>query len=346
MQYKISVVIVWLIVFSFACHHPVQEEIIPVSRHLTADTICEYPFSSMGKMILKNGHIFMVDPISAGKMYIYNTQTGQTDYFQTVDPNYLSMADDTEYYPDALLQQLPLSFFHFYVNRYFHYTLENNKVKLTRQNLQPRGGSHITKAEQISEKKYVTLGFFRTGLLGLCDKESKEMKYYGHYPISVDIPFERSAMENIVQSFSGNIAYSGQHSKVVYAGNRFAYLSCYHFTGKKLIFQWEKHIVPLPATQIVDGEIKTDQTVTQGRFSGVAVAGDYIFACYTQKNVTDTVPDVAHSILVYDMNGNHVATYHIDCSISGIMADIEKGALYGFSFEDEPVIVRFQFDQI
>ena len=288
----------------------------------------------------------MVDPISAGKMYIYNTHTEQMDYFQTVDPNYLSMKDDEEYYPDALLQQLPVSFFHSYVNRYYHYTFENNKVKLTRQNLQPRGGLYITKAVQLIENKYVTHGYFRTGLLGLCDKESKEMKYYGHFPIPVDIPFERNAMERIVQSFQGNIAYSNIHSKVVYGCRSFSYLSCYHFTEKKLTFQWEKHIVPPPTTQIVDGILKSDKTVTQGGFSGVTVAGDYVFASYTQRNVTDSIPDITYSILVFDMQGNHVATYHIDCYISGIMVDIEAGSIYGFSFEDDPVIVRFQFNEI
>ena len=132
----------------------------------------------------------------------------------------------------------------------------------------------------------------------------------------------------------------------MYGSSYFAYLSCYHFTGKKLKFQWEKHIVTPPITQIVDGFLESDKTVTRGGFSGVTVAGDYVFASYTQRNVTDSLPGVTHSILVYDMLGNHVATYHIDCSISGIMVDIEAGSIFGISFEDDPVFVRFQFDQI
>ena len=345
MKYKLVVPALWLIVLNFACHHQVQNEIIPLSRHLTADTVCDYPFFPEGKVILKNDHIFMIDFFSAGKMYIYNTQTEQMDYFQTVNPNYLSMTDDAEYYPDAMLQQLPLSFFHSYVNKHYHYTLENNKVKLTRQNLRPKW-THITKAEQLSDNKYVILGYFRTGLLGLYDKESKEIKYYGYYPISVALPYERSAMERIVHSFRGNIAYSEKHSKVVYGSSNFAYLSCYHFTGKKLKFQWEKHIVAPPATHIADGSLKSDETITQGGFSDVAISGDYIFAGYTQKEMVDSTPDIAYSILVFDMTGNHVVSFHTDCQIHGIMIDIEKGYIYGITGEDEAVIVRFHFDKI
>ena len=343
MKYKLLVL--WLIVINFSCHHQVQNEIIPVSRHLTAETVCGYYFLYQGVVILKNDHIFMIDPFNAGGMFIYDIKTRQLDEIETEHLSYFTANDATKY-ADVLSQHLPLSFYHFHTGRYFQYTLEDNKVKLTRHNLRSRGGSYITKAEQLSENKYVTLGNFRTGLLGLCDKESNEMTYYGHYPIPVDIPFERNAMERIVQSFQGNIAYSDIHSKVVYGSSNFAYLSCYHFTEEKLTFQWEKHIISPPATQIVDGVLKSDKTVTQGGFSGVTVAGDYVFASYTQKNVTDSIPDITYSILVYDMPGNHVATYHIDCYISGIMVDIEAGSIYGFSFEDDPVIVRFQFDQI
>ena len=366
MKYKILVLASWLIVFNFACHHPVQNEIVPVSRHLIADTVCNYyyidqsaeierngqkiqfdPLQFQGPVILKNGHIFMVDPLNAGEMFIRNIKTGQTDDLQTEHPAYFT-TNDAKRYADVMGQHLPLSFYHFYSGRYFQYILEDNKVKLTKQNLQPKGTT-ITKAEQLNENKYVTLGYFRTGLLGLCDKESKEMKYYGHYPISVALPFDRTAMEQIVQNFQGNVSYSDKHSKVVYGSRNFAYLSCYRFTGKKLTFQWEKHIVPLPVTQIADGFLVSDNTVTRGGFSDVAIAGDYIFAAYTQRNVTDSFPDFTHSILVYDMKGNHVASFHIDRPISSILIDEEEGSIYGISRSERqrfPVIVRFQFDKI
>ena len=362
MKSKILVLAVCLIAFTFAFHHPLQNEIIPTSRHLNADTVCKYPhpyqevgikkngriimFSHyyQGVTILKNKHIIVVDPFNAGEMHIYNIQTGQMDTLRTSHSNYFSVTnnDDTKY-RDALLHLLPFSFYHFDIRSYYQYTLENDQMKLTRQNLRLKG-VFITSAEQLTENKFITVGLFRNGLLGLYDKESKLMTYYGHYPISVAIPRKHEAMENIVHIFQGNIAYSDDHSMVVYASNNFAYLSCYHFTGSMLKFQWEKHIVPPPATKIVDGFLEIDQTVTQGGFSDVAVAGDYIFISYTQRNI----PDTTHSILVYNMSGSHVATYHIDSPISNIMVDEEEGVLYGISREDDkdPVIVRFQFDQI
>ena len=359
-----SLLVIGLFAINLACHHPVQNEIIPEIRHLNADIVCTYfflfqdeyaigmqrngqifmidPLKFQGAVILKNEYLFMVDPKNAGHMFIYNTQTGQIYEIKTRYPNYFSEEDAIKY-ADVLGQHLPLSFFHFDVRCYYQYTLENNQLKLKRQSFNLKG-IHINSAEKLSENKYVTLGFFRTGLLGLHDSKSKKRRYYGHYPIPVDIPFESNAMERIVQSFQGNIAYSDQHSKVVYVSSNFAYLACYHFTGKKLTFQWEKHLVPPPATQIVDGFLVSDTTVNRGGFSDVAVAGDYIFACYTQKNVTDTVFDETDSILVYDMTGNHVATFYIDYPISGIAVDIERGEIYGISREyDKPVVVRFQY---
>ena len=366
MKYKLLVLAVWLIVLNFSCHHPVQNEIIPVTRYLTADTVCGLyfqdpvigvkrngqlfnidPLQSQGAVILKNGHLFMVNPLNAGDMFIYNIQTGQMDDLNTNHPAYFS-TDDAIRFADVLSQHLPLSFYHFYIDRYFQYTLEDNKVKLTRQNLRLKG-TRINKAKQISENKYVTLGFFRKGLLGLRDNESKEMRYYGHYPIPVKIPSKSSVMERITENFQGNIAYSDEYSKVVYGSTNFAYLSCYYYTGEKLKFQWEKHIVPPPVTKIVDGFLVSDNTVARGGFSDVAIAGNYIFASYTQRNVTDSIPDVAHSILVYDMTGNHVATFHTDYPVSNMMIDAEEGSIYGIlRGEDDlfPVIVRFQYDQI
>ena len=354
MKSKLSILAGWLMAFSFACQHPLQNEIIPVSRYLAADTVRDYPYYFQGPVIMKNGHIFMVDQFNAGDIYIYHIPTGQMDHIQagimhdmlTGQPKYFSMNDSTKY-PDAFLRQLPLSFYQSDMSSYFTYAFENNQVKLSRQTFKFKR-IPVNKVVQLDENKYVTLGLFRTGLLGLYDKESKQMSYYGHYPISVSIPLERNAMEQIVQSFRGNIAYSDQHSKVVYGSSGFAYLSCYHFTGSKLKLQWKKNIVPLPATKIVDGRLEIDKTVTQGFFSDVAVAGDYIFAAYTQKSINESIPEITHSILVYDMIGNHAATYHIGCPISDIVIDTAEGALYGFSRNVawEPVIVRFQFDKI
>jgi len=366
MKYKFSVLAVWLIAFNYACQHPVQNEIVPVSRYLIADTVCGLffqdpvievirngqlykidPTQSQGAVILKNGHLFIVNPLNAGEMFIYNIQTKQMDEIQTRHPAYFS-TDDAIKYADVLSQHLPLSFYHFYIDRYFHFTLEDNKVKLTRQNLR-NTRRRINKAIQISENKYVTLGFFHAGLLGLCDKELNEMTFYGHYPIRVKIPSKSSEMEKIVVNFQGNIAWSDQHSKVVYGSTNYAYLSCYQFTGEKLKFQWEKHIIPPPATRIVDGFPVSDNTVAQGGFSDVAIAGDYVFACYTQRNVSDLISEFTHSILVYDMTGNLMATFQIDYPISNMMIDEEEGSVYGIlrgEGERFPLIVRFQFNQI
>jgi hypothetical protein len=341
MKYRLLVLVCWLFAFTFSCRHQVQNEMIPLARHLVADTLCNSPFFFTGTTILKNSHIFMIDPFSAGEMDIYNTKTGQMDSIRTLHPNYYTKNDGTNY-PDALLQQLPISFYHSHMASYYTYTLENDRVKLYRQKLR----AYINRAEQINENMYVTLGAFRTGLLGLFDNKSKVIEFYGHYPLPVDIPFEKNAMRKIVQDFQGNITYSNQHSKVLYASRKFAYLSCYHFTGKKLKFQWEKHIAPPPAYTIVNGLLEFDKTAARGGFSDVAIAGDYIFACYAQKNITDSTPDTTYSILVYDMTGNHVATFHIDSSISSMVVDAEEGAIYGISREIEPVIVRFKFDKI
>ena len=170
------------------------------------------------------------------------------------------------------------------------------------------------------------------------------MNYYGHYPLLVQIPFERKAKDQIVQYFQGNITYSEKHSKIVYCSDRFAYIACYKFTGGKLKFQWENHIVPPPTFRIVNGALEYDRTVTQGGFSDITTAGDYIFASYSQNNITDSIPAGISKILVYSLNGDHIATYPIDYILSAMVVDLEEKSIYGISYRNDPVIIRFRFE--
>lgn len=277
----------------------------------------------------------MIDPKDAGQMNILDTQSGQISYF--------SIKDQSGYLRPDLL---PFSFYQFDTGSHYTYSLVNGKIKLARQNFRFHG-SVINRAARLNENKYATIGFFRTGLLGLYNSKSKLMDYYGHYPITVDLPYERSAMNKIVQSFQGNIVCSDQHPMIVYGSDTFAYLSCYRFTGYKLKFQWEKHIVPLPAAQIVDGFLEYDRTVTQGNFSSVTTAGNHIFACYNQKQrsaIDSTCMTTTHNIQVYGMNGDHIYTYRIDCALSNMAVDVRKKVLYGIARGEESVIVRFDIE--
>ena len=348
MKNILPILFVCLMAFSFACHHPVQYELVPTGSHLMADTVCEFPYYIEGIAFIKNNYLFMIDKYNAGRIRFYNTRTGKMDSIQagiiidrkTGQPKYFSMNDSTKY-PDVFLQQLPLSFYQYDMRSYYTYTFENNKVKLSRQSFKYK---RINRAEPISENKYLSTGHYNTGLFGLYDKGTKLMDYYGHYPQSVADPFDQNWRERELQTPQENFAFSDTHSKVVYASDKFAYLSCYHYTGSKLKFRWEKYIVLQSATKAVNANSESDKSVARGRFSDVAVAGDYIYAGYSQINI----PDTTHSILVYDMRGNHVTTYHIDSPISSIIVDAEGGALYGISrkVEWEPVIVRFRFDKI
>ena len=274
----------------------------------------------------------MIDPRDAGEIHTLDTQTGQMSRH--------SIKDSLKGMNPALF---PFSFYQFDMTSYYHYNFDDNRLKLSRQSFRLKGIT-INRAVQLSEKKYATLGFFRTGLLGLYDEKSREMNYYGHYPRSVYIPMEPLAMARIVQSFQGNIAYSEKYSKVIYCSFNFAYIACYQFTGRKLKFVWEHHIVPPPEVSVVDGYLKREQQEQQGNFSGVTIAGDYIFACYSQKSVVDTMSVNTHQILVYNMKGVQVATFHIDHPLSDIAVDMEEKIIYGISFVYDPVIVRFRFD--
>lgn len=323
---------VWSI-FSFSCSHvsTIENKVHPQTYFLTSDTISIYPYRFANTILLKNNILLLINPMDAGEVHVINTQTRQMAKYSINDSLQVL-------YPATF----PISFFQFGMRSYFHYELINNSLVSSKQNFRLHG-QVINKAEWIDRNKYITLGFFRTGLFGLYDKTTKRMNYYGHYPIPIDIPYERNAMEKIVQQFQGSIAYSAKHSKIVYCSDDFAYLSCYYFTGSKIKFQWEKHIIPPPKATIINGFIELDKTVTRGGFSDVTIAGDYIFTSYTQKNVTDSISTVMHSIMVYDMEGCPIVTYHIDCPLSTIAVDLQEKIIYGISKAGESVIVRFNF---
>ncbi len=330
MNIRIPLFFLLLLVVSACGSH---KENVPETFTLVCDTICDYPYFLKGEVLLKGNYLVMVNPLNAGNMYVLDTRTGEmTDCNYSID-NKLAELDTTAF---------PMSFYHYDMGSYYHYKLENGQIKLSRQNLKLKGRD-INRAVQLNDHQFALLGFFRTGLLGLYDKQAKTTDFYGHYPLPVDIPFEQEAMRKIVQDFQGNIAYSAQHSKIVYSCDKFAYLSCYHFNGSKLKFQWEHRVVPVPAFAIENGFIELkDQTAPRGGFSDVTVAGDYIFACYTQQIPGDTV--AVYSILAFDMDGHHKATYRTNCPLSTIRVDLPGRTIYGVSRIDDPVIVRSSFD--
>ncbi len=321
-----------MVLTNFACTDPVRQEIDPKNFTITADTLCFYPYIFRGTMVLKKDYIVMIDPLNAGRIHLWDIPSGRMSF--------CSLDDSLKCFLPALL---PLSFYQFDLSSYYTYALKNNKLNLSRRNLNFKR-TDAYRAIQLDKNKYVIHGPLRVGLLGLYDDRSRKIDYFGHYPVKVDIPFERDARDKIVQNFQGNIACSDNHSEVVYGSNDFAYLSCYHFTGRKLKFQWERHLLPPPEVAVIDGSLEWDENAPQGGFSDVTIAGDYIFACYQQSTSTDSIPTVSYSIVTYDLLGNHIATYHTDCPLTAIMVDMPAKMIYGISWMEDPFIVRFSFE--
>ena len=320
-----------------ACENNLPQENVSFNtQELSCDTVSFYPYLFQGEFFLKNGSIVMIDPKNAGKMHILNVITGQTEHF--------SMKDSIEY-PEVLLQQLPLSFFQFDMRSYYMYAFEKNKLKLTRQSFQFKE-TVITRAVQLGKNQYAALGWFREGLFGIYNNKSRKIKYYGHYPLSVNIPFDRISRNKIVQSFQGNIAYSAKHSKLIYCSRGFAYMACYKFTGSNLKFEWERHIIPPPEFSVVDGLLECEYQERRGKFSSVTTAGDYIFTSYSQQNAGDSISEKNHQILVHTMKGDHIATFYTDFPLSSIAVNLEERTIYGILYEIDPVVCRFQFKDI
>ena len=306
---------------------------------VSCDSVSLYPYLFRGTIFLKNGSLVMVDPMNAGEIRILDLQTNRTIHY--------SMTDSLKGINPTLL---PFSFYH-PSGRYYHYMMENDRLKLTAQSLRFRG-EMVNGGVQLNENNYAIIGYFRK-LLGLYDKKSKTIDYLGHYPVSVQIPFERNAKERMVHIFQvGKIVYSEKHSKIIYCSRNFAYISCYRFTGRNLKFDWEHHIIPPPEVSIINGSIKLDSISPRGGFLSLVTAGDYIFACYQQTNLTESVPVNTYNILVYNMFGNIIASYPIDYPLFAIAVDLEEKTIYGIYSKDDTVgfapflniVVRFRFE--
>jgi len=307
---------------------------------MSYDSISVYPYLFQGNFFLKNESLVMIDPMNAGEISVLDLNTSQMMHY--------SMSDSLQGINHALF---PVSFYHFNSGKYYCYLFEYDNIKLYSQNLRFRGNT-INRAVQLNENIYLTLGFF-SKLLGLYNNKVKRMEYYGHYPFSVQIPSERKAKNQIAQSFQGEIAYSEEHSRIVYCSRNFAYMSCYRFVKNKLIFDWQQNIIALPQVSIVKGNIKYDRISPSGGFTNVITSGDYIFACYEQSDSTDPVSNT-YNILVYDINGNHITTYDVDHPLLAIAVNLEEKAIYGIMRKDDTVgfapfinvIVRFRFENV
>ena len=301
---------------------------------LSYDTISNYPHKLQGNVFLKDNSLIMIDPMNARELYTLDTQTAESNHY--------SMSDSLKGLNSSLF---PFSYYHSSMRYHYRYHLENGRLKLSLQNFRLLGKT-VNRVVQLNEKKFAFTGFLPKGLLGTYDKETGETRYFGRYPVSVYIPPERKAAEKILQSFQGELIYDTPHSKVIYCSNNFAYMACYIFTGRKFKLAWEHHVIPPPAVKVYKGFIKTDNDAPCGGFSSVTTSGDYIFAVYRQGKSSDNLSDYTHHILVYNMNGLHVATFDIDCPLSTISVDMEKKTIYGVSYVVDPVILRFNFENL
>ncbi len=293
----------------------------PETYTLTGDTICDYPYYLPGPILLNNGYLVMVDPQNAGNMHIYNTHTQQINYYSY--KNNLDEADPAVF---------PLSFFQFDMGSYYWYTLKNGEVKLSRQNFKLKN-RFIYNSLPIGKNKFVTLGHFQNGLLGLYDIQSKRLDCYGHGPIQTDFEL----------NFYGNMSLSDDQSKIVYASTvDFAYIACYHLTSRKIKFQWEHFVVPPPSwSMTADGYVKPNKILPRGNFKGIDISGDYIFTSYSEFNQVDShIPD-QNSIRIYRMDGVLKAICITEYPLYQIIVDTQEKCIYGLAYEEKPVIIRF-----
>jgi hypothetical protein len=328
-----KIICLLLIGLGFSCTNKAPETIIwsEGTQMVSCDTLSTYSRSFVGNILLKDNSLVIINSQSAEAIHVLDIQTSQRTSYVFKDT--LNRIDPALF---------PISFYHYKTSVYYQYTMENDRLNLSTQKLSFRKET-VTSGVHLNKNKYVTLGFFDR-LLGLYDKKSKEMQYFGRYPLSVGIPFDRVARKRIVQDFYGEIVFSEKHSKVVYGSGRFAYLSCYRFTGGKLVFQWEKHIIPPPQFRIINGYLEYDMKDTQSRLSAIATVGDYIFANLSQSNARDSIFAITNNLMVYHINGDHIATYPVDYPLSAMAVDLGEKTIYGISSDYNPVIVRFRFE--
>jgi len=223
--------------------------------------------------------------------------------------------------------------------------------KANKDKANPKNFFWPLRAKCVNKNLFITCDFFHENkLFGLCDNQGNILGTYLNYPDVKKLPFQVKKMKLLV--YKPLIEMHPKDNRFVYACRRSDWLVIGDATTKGIKNLYNQYSF-LPKSYIRSGltpVLKIDRSSIQGNY-GLVTSEDYIFVQKSYKTVTESISGnrielVSNIIYVYDWNGKMKYQLVLDRKISYFTIDEHKKVLYALTNHLEPVIIKYNLEQI
>lgn len=274
-------------------------------------------------------HLLIETPTDCGYLTLFDPESRQSvsHYFTKDEPSFR--------YSDSETEQKTVSLYGSVTGILYLYTVDNGTISFKQAvNMKNVEGtpSSVLEAE---DGTYIGIGPYRKGLLSLFDKKSRQIFFFGNFPLNEYLP-EKGRDYFILYEYNGCIAKSEDTRHIAYASRQFGYLSCYELKGRRTDRGWEKRLSQPRYTR------KKDQLLMdaghQNGFADLRIAGNHIYALYKgayhdpQQAGLSSPP---MKVLVYTLQGDDAGKYILPGTVIHIAVDRKEKYLYTVSASDK-----------
>lgn len=170
-------------------------------------------------------------------------------------------------------------------------------------------------------------------------------------------PIERFGESPIQEKLSPHASFSRLHGHIAakdgilfFAPNELPYLACYQLQSGKMQKQWS-FFYNKAYYGVKNGDLLYDREKSSGMVLDLDVDKHYVYLLYLDQLLSEydfknPEKSLANKILIFDHEGNAVASLHLDCRLQTMALSKDSRKLYGISLLSEPTIVEFDLPKI
>lgn len=170
-------------------------------------------------------------------------------------------------------------------------------------------------------------------------------------------PIERFGESPIQEKLSPHASFSRLHGHIAakdgilfFAPNELPYLACYQLQSGKMQKQWS-FFYNKAYYGVKNGDLLYDREKSSGMVLDLDVDKHYVYLLYLDQLLSEydfknPEKSLANKILIFDHEGNAVASLHLDCRLQTMALSKDSRKLYGISLLPEPTIVEFDLPNI
>lgn len=192
---------------------------------------------------------------------------------------------------------------------------------------------------KLDDKHFVSLIGTETGrFFTLSDSTLSSIEHFGESPIEEEL--SAIAARN---RLNGKLAV--HKGKMVFATTKLPYLALYDMCDEKMIKKWSLYYATTKYG-VKNGDLLFDKEKAIGPLLDLKMDSKYIYVLYMDQLLSEydffnSEKSCSNKILVFDYNGNNIASFNLDCRIKEMAVFSKELKLYGITQQPDIFLVEF-----